>query len=264
MPTGYLVINMSRTLVNIIIDLTAALLFLGMIATGYILRFPLPPGSNKAFSLWGLTRHQYGDIHFWISFGLLAVLVIHLVLHWNWIVTVIVKHCHAVQTSHPSLLRSGLLTLVIVTITFIVFAWIAQHSVKSITRPIHEPRGPNSHLDGQTGSASIVQSESGDSEVAFWKNIYPIFEKNCLSCHGPQKQYAGFRADRSEDFFRDNSRKSLILPGRSDASPLIGIVSGARKDMPMADRHNLSERDVLLLRAWIDAGAKWPASPPEK
>jgi len=157
MPLRCLVISMSRTLVNIIIDLLAALLFLGMIATGYILRFPLPPGSNKAFSLWGLTRHQYGDIHFWISFGLLAVLVIHLTLHWNWIVTVIVKRCHAVQASHPSLLRSGLLTLVIVTITLIAFAWTAQHSVKRITRPIHEPRGPNSHLDGQTGSTSSAQ-----------------------------------------------------------------------------------------------------------
>jgi len=45
---------MNRTIANIIIDIIAAFLFLGMIATGYLLRFPLPPGSNKTLSLWGI------------------------------------------------------------------------------------------------------------------------------------------------------------------------------------------------------------------
>ena len=39
---------MSRTSVNLLVDLSAAALFLGMIATGYILGFALPPGTNKA------------------------------------------------------------------------------------------------------------------------------------------------------------------------------------------------------------------------
>jgi len=251
---------MNRTIINIIVDVASALLFLGMIATGYILRFTLLPGSNKAFSLWGLTRHQYGDIHFWISFGLLAVLAIHLMLHWKWIVTVIVKHYRGVQTSPPSLLYSGVLTLVIVTLTFMAFAWIVQHDVKQITRPA----ASGNPFNEQTSSTSIVYSGNDDSELTFWKNIYPIFEKNCLPCHGPQKQYAGFRADRGENFFRNLGSTPLILPGQSDASPLIAIISGAREDMPMPDAHKLSEHEVLLLRAWIDSGAKWPASLPEK
>lgn len=255
---------MSRTIINIIVDVAAALLFLGMIATGYILRFILPPGSNRAFSLWGLTHHQYGDLHFWISFSLLAVLVIHLMLHWKWIVTVTVKRYHGVQTARSSLLYSGVLTLAIATIAFTAFAWTVQHSVKPLEWPVSEPAALDSRLDEQTGSASIIPSGNSDSENDFWKNIYPIFEKNCLPCHGPQKQYAGFRADSSEDFFRDIGNKPLILPGRSDASPLIGIVSGAREDLPMADAHKLPEHDVLLLRAWIDAGAKWPVSLPEQ
>jgi hypothetical protein len=39
--------------------------------------------------LWGFTRHEWGDIHYWIAIALLAVLSAHLVLHWNWIVGVI-------------------------------------------------------------------------------------------------------------------------------------------------------------------------------
>ncbi|MEI7997720.1 MAG: DUF4405 domain-containing protein [Methylococcaceae bacterium] len=121
---------MNRTIANVIIDIIAAFLFLGMIATGYLLRFPLPPGSNKALSLWGYTRHQWGNFHFWISLGLLIVLVVHLVLHWNWIVTVIGKRCHLVKTTHPSLIRSGLLTGGIVILLITLFALAAENSVK--------------------------------------------------------------------------------------------------------------------------------------
>ena len=252
---------MNRTFANIIIDIIAAFLFLGMIATGYILRFPLPPGSNKAFSLWGYTRHQWGDVHFWISLGLLVVLVIHLVLHWNWIVTVIGKRCHLVKTAHPSLIRSGILTGSIVTLLITLFAWTAQNSVKEIASPMRGKHlGHMGHTNqvNESFATAPVQNSNNQEGVEFWENVYPIFENNCLSCHGPQKQLANFRVDRSEDFFgSDGQRSPLILPKQSAISPLIAIVSGTRKDMPMADIHKLSDQDVLKLKAWIDSGAEW-------
>lgn len=51
---------MKRTTVNLLVDLLAATFFVGMMATGYVLWFPLPAGSNKSLSLWGLTRHEWG------------------------------------------------------------------------------------------------------------------------------------------------------------------------------------------------------------
>ena len=243
---------MNRTLANIIIDIIAAFLLLGMIATGYLLRFPLPPGSNKMLSLWGYTRHQWGDIHFWISLGLLIVFVIHLALHWNWIVTVIGKRCHWVKTAHPSLIRSGILTSVIVIFLMALFAWTAQNSVTEIARPM---QGKHFIQTNQGNESSTVTKAQGS--VEFWKDVYPIFENNCLSCHGPQKQLADFRVDRSEDFFGGNGRPALIIPRQSVISPLIAIVSGTKKDMPMAEMHKLPEQNVLLLKAWIDSGAEW-------
>jgi len=74
---------MKRFFDNLLIDLIAAALMIGMLATGYVLRFPLPPGTNKDLTLWGLTRHQWGDVHFWISLGLIAVILLHLCLHWQ-------------------------------------------------------------------------------------------------------------------------------------------------------------------------------------
>ncbi len=251
---------MNRTIANIIIDIIAAFQFLGMIATGYILRFPLPPGSNKTLSLWGCTRHQWGNVHFWISLGLLVVLIVHLVLHWNWIVTVIGKRCHMVKTAHPSLIRSGILTGGIVVLFIALFAWTAQNSVKEIASPMrgkHFGHRGSANQVNESLAASPVQNSIDQEGVEFWKDVYPVFENNCLSCHGPQKQLANFRIDRREDFFGSNGRPPLILPGQSAISPLIAIVSGTKKDMPMADIHKLSGQDVLKLKAWIDSGAEW-------
>ena len=250
-------LSMNRTIANIIIDSVAAFLFLGMIATGYLLRFPLPPGSNKTLSLWGFTRHQWGDIHFWISLGLLVVLVIHLVLHWNWIVTVIGKRCHLVKTAHPSLVRSGILTSCIVTLAITLFAWTAQNSVKEIARPMRGKHFDHTSQVNQSLDTAQVKSIIDQEKVEFWKDVYPIFENNCLPCHGPQKQLANFRVDHREGFFESKDRPPLVIPGQSSISPLIAIVSGTKKDMPMADRHKLSGQDVELLKVWIDSGAEW-------
>ena len=72
-----------------IIDTLAAACLLAIVTTGYVLRFPLPPARNHTHELWGLSRYEWGAIHSWGSLGLLLVLIIHLVLHWDWIVSMI-------------------------------------------------------------------------------------------------------------------------------------------------------------------------------
>jgi hypothetical protein len=247
---------MNRTLVNIIIDLVATQLFLGMIATGYLLRFPLPPGSNKTLTLWGLSRHQWGDIHFWISLGLLAVLMIHLALHWNWIVTVIGKRCHLIKTSQPSLVRSAIWTIGVFIALCFAFGWLAQRDVKVL------PQSPCSSISCKDQHNTLkndlltAQPSVPQARILVWDDIYPIFARNCLDCHGPYKHYAGFRVDRLEDFFNKDGHSSFILPGQSSQSPLIAIISGTRANMAMAESHKISDSEVSRIATWIDQGAK--------
>lgn len=89
-----------------------------------------------------------------------------------------------------------------------------------------------------------------------WNDVYPIFERYCLDCHGPQRHYAGFRVDRLEDFLENDSHSPYVLPGQSSQSPLIAIVSGARPLMAMAASHKLADEDVFRIAGWIDQGAK--------
>jgi hypothetical protein len=48
------------------------------------MKFVLPPGSGN-LSVWGLGRHAWGGLHFWLAAGLIVLLVLHLALHWAWV-----------------------------------------------------------------------------------------------------------------------------------------------------------------------------------
>lgn len=247
---------MNRTILNIVIDLVAALLFVGMIATGYLLRFPLPPGSNKTHVLWGLTRHQWGDVHFWISLGLLVTMLIHLGLHWNWIVTVIGKRCHLLKTSQPSLVRSAIWTVVIFTAICVAFGWMARRDVEEMAPSLQGTGAMHQRKHSRLPEPATAPPVKADSEHLVWKDIYPILEKHCLGCHGPQRQLAGFRVDVFQAFFGPDAKPPLIVARQSGFSPLIEIVSGQRPTMAMAESHKLAETDVARIRAWIDQGAE--------
>lgn len=246
--------NMNRPVFNIVIDLIAAWLFLGMLATGYLLRFPLPPGSNKAYSLWGLTRHQWGDMHFWISLGLIVVMIIHLALHWNWIVTVIGKRCGLVNDNKPSMMRSAAWSIVVFAGLCLSFAWVVDMNVKEIAQPGRGHRVGNNRINAVKTDTFPTPSNESETRHLVWNDVYPIFEKNCLGCHGPHKQWAAFRVDRRQDFVKPEA--PLVLSGKSDQSPLIAIISGERADMAMAESHKLSAVEVSRIKAWIDQGAR--------
>jgi mono/diheme cytochrome c family protein len=254
---------MNRTTINLAVDLAIAALFLALIGTGFILGFALPPGTNKALCLWGLSRHQFGDIHLWISLSFLGFVVLHVSLHWQWVVAVVGKHTGRKVSPQGNLLRSGLATFLLLAVAVGVFSLVSRASVRRITDSDKFDVCPDS-ASPAGGVMSELPARPDDSmegsrpPAAFWKDIYPVLQKNCLSCHGPQRQRGGFRVDRRQDFFGQGGREQQIVPGDSGRSPLIAIVSGLRTDMARADAHQLPEREVNLLRAWIDAGAAWP------
>jgi hypothetical protein len=94
---------MKRITVNFIIDCVSFALLLCLTATGIILRYVLPGhryggggggwrGGRGAVQagqtiqeFWQMTRHQWLDLHFWIAVGFVALMLIHILLHWNWI-----------------------------------------------------------------------------------------------------------------------------------------------------------------------------------
>jgi hypothetical protein len=68
---------MRKNTVNFYVDLATLLAILAMTGTGLILKYSLPPGSGgRGLVLWGLGRHDWGGVHFWIAVGLGVLLVV--------------------------------------------------------------------------------------------------------------------------------------------------------------------------------------------
>jgi len=122
--------NLKRSTLNFWIDSVAFVGFIFMISTGFILRYVLPPGSGRTLGsgsgvrameksidlLWGFSRHEWGNIHFWISMIFLAVLAFHLILHWRWIVCMMKGEKNEYSGARFMLGIVGLLTIVMTAV----------------------------------------------------------------------------------------------------------------------------------------------------
>jgi len=118
---------MNRVSVNFIIDAIALIGFVFLTVTGVLMHYILPPGSGPYMSLWGLNRHDWGNLHFWVSAVLFAVLSVHLVLHWRWIICVIKG-----KATDKSGVRLGLgLLAFVVLIAFAVAPFFASPEYKA-------------------------------------------------------------------------------------------------------------------------------------
>jgi hypothetical protein len=79
--------TMKRNTLNFWIDLLTFIVLFAKIWTGLLLHYVLPPGQGRGHSLelWGLDRHEYGAIHFYLAIAMIALVLIHVWLHWSWV-----------------------------------------------------------------------------------------------------------------------------------------------------------------------------------
>lgn len=81
---------MKPGLKNTLLRVTNLLLYLsfcGLVGTGALLIWKLVPGSQGGHGLTvlDLSRHEWGDIHFWIGVVFVAATLTHLILNWAWL-----------------------------------------------------------------------------------------------------------------------------------------------------------------------------------
>ena len=96
-------------------------------------------------------------------------------------------------------------------------------------------------------------------QIDFIRDVRPIFERSCYTCHGAEKQKSEYRLDvRDVALAGGELYAPSILPGNSDDSPLIQFVTGEGDLTMPPEGDGLSDREIAILRAWIDAGAAWP------
>lgn len=121
--------RLDRPKANLIIDVVAFICAVLLITTGFLLEYVLPPGSGRLGTegfgigpgglhrqillLWDLTRHDWGNIHFYLAIALMAALSLHLVLHWQWIVCMLKGKPHATSGIRVAVGLLGLASLLV-------------------------------------------------------------------------------------------------------------------------------------------------------
>jgi mono/diheme cytochrome c family protein len=99
-------------------------------------------------------------------------------------------------------------------------------------------------------------------KVDFTRHIRPILSDKCFTCHGPDEQarMVNLRLDTREGAFADRGGYQVIVPGDAAASRLFQRLthkSEALRMPPKAAGERLTEKEIDLIRRWIDQGAEW-------
>ncbi len=97
------------------------------------------------------------------------------------------------------------------------------------------------------------------SEIEFNRDIRPILNENCVTCHGGVQREAELSLLFREEALKPaKSGERAIVPGDPRGSELMRRVRHSDDDerMPL-DGAPLSEHEIALLEAWIADGAAW-------
>ncbi len=113
---------------------------------------------------------------------------------------------------------------------------------------------------GLLGTAHFMhRPQASANAVDFSRDIRPIFNQYCVSCHGGvrQKNNVSF-IYREEALGKGSSGRATIVPGSPDTSELIARVTATDPEVRMPyHAPALQPQQIALLRQWIREGAKW-------
>ena len=191
---------------------------------GYLLAY----GSGDAGG--GVARHMWGGIS-------LTIAVLGCVL--------LRGASGSLRAGYPWLLACVLLLL----------AWTA-HQGGSLT---HGNNYLTEYLPGPLKRLGTVQAKTFAYPDSFYaKHIYPIFDANCVACHGEGKVKANLRLDSYDRLMRGGEDGAVVIPGdpaRSTLFKRITLPPDDKKFMPSEGKPPLKAEEIAWIKAWIAQGA---------
>jgi mono/diheme cytochrome c family protein len=98
-----------------------------------------------------------------------------------------------------------------------------------------------------------------DATAHFEKKVRPLLVEKCVSCHGPDKQKGGLRADSRAALLTGGDRGAALVPGKPEQSLLLRVLAHDG-DVKMPPKNKLSSAEIAAVKDWIQSGAPWPDS----
>jgi uncharacterized membrane protein len=192
---------------------------------GYLLAY----GSGDAGA--GVARHMWGGIA--LTIGVLACALVREV---------------SARGAYPWLLGCVLLLL----------AWTAHqggsltHGSNYLTEYLPAP------LKRLTGLGTVQAKTFAYPDSFYAKHIYPVFDANCVACHGEGKVKANLRLDSYDRLMRGGEDGAVVIPGdpaRSTLFKRITLPPDDKKFMPSEGKPPLKAEEIAWIKAWIAQGA---------
>lgn len=91
----------------------------------------------------------------------------------------------------------------------------------------------------------------------FAREVQPILHTRCGGCHGMEKPQGSLSVFTRAALLKGGSHGPAVIAGASAKSLLIArVTANGPTRMPMGQAP-LTEREINILKAWIDAGAEW-------
>ena len=108
----------------------------------------------------------------------------------------------------------------------------------------------------------VAGAPAAETKVDFAQSIQPILQKNCIKCHGPEKQKGKLRLDSKQAALKGGKDGPAFIAGDAAKSELIRRINLPKTDddfMP-SEGDPLPKEQLDLIRDWINQGAQWPES----
>jgi WD40 repeat protein len=103
------------------------------------------------------------------------------------------------------------------------------------------------------------QTEPGNQEISYYKDVRRIFQQHCQGCHQPAKPQGSYVMTSYPDLLKKGDHDQPgIVPGHPEQSLLVEQIlpkAGKRAAMPKG-KDSLSAADIDTIKKWIVAGAK--------
>jgi hypothetical protein len=94
--------------------------------------------------------------------------------------------------------------------------------------------------------------------VDFVHEVAPLLKKHCADCHMGIKHKGGFSMNTREELMKENDEGFVLEPGNSAKSLMMHLITSDDEDERMPPKGDgLTEKEVALVAAWINAGAPW-------
>lgn len=111
------------------------------------------------------------------------------------------------------------------------------------------------------GVLPFTESRADDAAAMWSRTVQPLFDVQCVKCHGPIEQKSGLEMDTPEAILKGGDEGPVVVPGKPQESRLYKYLA-ADSDPHMPPKKQLSDAERAAVKEWIAAMSTVPL--PEK